>query len=128
MVYAAQLNDADLNNICGTVLRVECFMCIGTSVLIRTVPYVLLRAAPYCSIPLRTGMYCAQLYRYCIPVRQGVRGEIGMDSGNTQDAVPDARAKAARRLSQIRLRLGDDLHRREGAEELMARDGALRAP
>ena len=42
-----------------------------------------------------------------------------------QDAIPDARAKEARRLSQIRLRLGDDLHRREGAEELLARDGAL---
>ena len=41
-----------------------------------------------------------------------VRGEVGMDYGNTQDAVPDARAKAARQLSQIRLRLGDDLHRR----------------
>ena len=54
-----------------------------------------------------------------------VRGEVGMECGNTQDAVPDASAKAARRLAQIRLRLGDDLHRREGAEELLARDGAL---
>ena len=29
-----------------------------------------------------------------------------------QDAVPDARAKEARRLSLIQMRLGDDLHRR----------------
>ena len=55
----------------------------------------------------------------------GVRGEVGMDYGNSQDAVPDARAGEARQLSQIRLRLGDDQHRREGAEELLARDGAL---
>ena len=64
------------------------------------------------------------LVRTCT-IQMYVRGEVGMECGNTQDAVPDARAKAARRLSQIRLRLGDDLHRREGAEELLARDGAL---
>ena len=36
-----------------------------------------------------------------------------MGCGNLRDAISDARAKEARRLSQIRLRLGDDLHRRE---------------
>ena len=41
-----------------------------------------------------------------------VRGRVDMGCGNRQDAIPDARAKDARRLSQIRLRLGDDLHRR----------------
>ena len=42
-----------------------------------------------------------------------VKNRVGMGCGNCQDAIPDARAKEARRLSQIRLRLGDDLHRRE---------------
>ena len=32
--------------------------------------------------------------------------------GNHSDVIPDARAKEARRLSRIRMRLGDDLHRR----------------
>ena len=126
MVYAAQLNDADLNHIC-VVLRVECF---GTSVPVCTVPDVLLRTAPYCSV--RTAPYWYVWYSTVMVLYPGtstyVRGEVGMGCGNCQDAIPDARAKAARRLSQIRLRLGDDLHRREGAEELMARDGALRAP
>ena len=42
VVCAAQLMDADLNIMCGTVLRMECIVRIGTSVLMRTVPYVLL--------------------------------------------------------------------------------------
>ena len=42
-----------------------------------------------------------------------VRGRAGMGCGNLRDAISDARAKEARRLSQIRLRLGDELHRRE---------------
>ena len=42
-----------------------------------------------------------------------VKDRVGMGCGNCQDAIPDARAKEARRLSQIRMRLGDDLHRRE---------------
>ena len=57
VVCAARLMDADLNIMCGTVLRMECIVRIGTSVLMRTVPYVLLRTAPYCSVLLRTGMY-----------------------------------------------------------------------
>ena len=91
--------------------------------------YGSVRTAPYCSVLLRTAPYWYVWYSTVMVLYPGtsmyVRGEVGMECGNTQDAVPDARAKAARRLSQIRLRLGDDLHRREGAEELLARDGAL---
>ena len=91
--------------------------------------YGSVRTAPYCSVLLRTAPYWYVWYSTVMVLYPGtytcVRGELSMECGNTQDAVPDARAKAARQLSQIRLRLGDDLHRREGAEELMARDGAL---
>ena len=94
-----------------------------------TYAYGSVRTAPYCSVLLRTAPYWYVWYSTVMVLYPGtsmyVRGEVGMECGNTQDAVPDARAKAARQLSQIRLRLGDDLHRREGAEELLARDGAL---
>ena len=42
-----------------------------------------------------------------------VGGRADTGCGNRQDAIPDARAKEAWRLSRIRLRIGDDLHRRE---------------
>ena len=94
-----------------------------------TYAYGSVRTAPYCSVLLRTAPYWYVWYSTVMVLYPGtsmyVRGEVGMDGGNSQDAIPDACAKAARRLSQIRLRLGDDLHRREGAEELLARDGAL---
>ena len=97
VVCAAQLMDADLNIMCGTVLRMECIVRIGTSVLMRTVPYVLLRTAPYCSVLLRTAPYWYVWYSTVMVLYPGtytcVRGELSMECGNTQDAVPDARAK-----------------------------------
>ena len=103
------------------MFRVIRYKCTGT--------YGSERTAPYCSVLLRTAPYCYVWYGTVMVLYPDtsacVRGRVDMGCGNRQDAIPDARAKDARRLSQIRLRLGDDLHRREGAEELLARDGAL---
>ena len=75
------------------------------------------RTAPYCSVLLRTAPYWYVWYGTVNVLYPGasacMKDRVGMGCGNCQDAIPDARAKAARRLSQIRLRLGEDLHRRE---------------
>ena len=69
-----------------------------------------LRTAPYCSVLVCMVQYC----NGTVPGTSAyVRDRVGMGCGNLRDAIFDARAKEARRLSQIRLRLGDDLHRRE---------------
>ena len=91
--------------------------CSGTSVPVCTVPDVLLRTAPYCSVLYRIAPYWYVWYGTVMILYPGtsacVRGRADMGSGNLRDAISDARAKEARRLSQIRLRLGDELHRRE---------------